>query len=131
MSLAVAASSNQGPQVAKAIATSLREAGVTENWLESHIADDPTILPLGDVEFIDRQRKQEKAGRLDLLLKDDSGDKRYEVELMLGSTDESHLIRAIEYWDIEHRKWPGYEHCAVLVSENVTTRFLNVISLFS
>jgi len=50
---------------------------------------------------------------------------------MLGSTDESHLIRTIEYWDIERRKWPGYEHCAVLIAEDVTTRFLNVISLFS
>jgi len=66
-----------------------------------------------------------------LLLEDDSGDKRYEVELMLGSTDESHLIRTVEYWDIERRKWPGYEHCAVLIAEDVTTRFLNVISLFS
>ena len=50
---------------------------------------------------------------------------------MLGSTDESHLIRTVEYWDIERRKWPGYEHCAVLIAEDVTTRFLNVISLFS
>jgi hypothetical protein len=80
---------------------------------------------------IDRQRRQEKAGRLDLLLEDDSGDERYEVELMLGATDESHLIRTVEYWDIERRKWPGYEHCAVLIAEDVAARFLNVISLFS
>jgi hypothetical protein len=131
MSSPVPAPSDQAPKVTKSVPISLREAGITENWLERHIADDPTILPLGDVEFVDRQRKQEKAGRLDLLLKDDSGDRRYEVELMLGSTDESHLIRTIEYWDIERRAWPGYEHCAVLIAENVTARFLNVISLFS
>jgi len=89
------------------------------------------MLRLGDATVIERQRRQEKAGRLDLLLEDDSGDKRYEVELMLGPTDESHLIRTVEYWDIERRKWPGYEHCAVLIAESVAARFLNVISLFS
>jgi hypothetical protein len=131
MSSANAAPNDHGPKLTKANAIRLREAGVTESWLERHLESDPSILGLGDVAIIERQRRQEKAGRLDLLLQDDSGDKRYEVELMLGSTDESHLIRTIEYWDIERRKWPGYEHCAVLIAEDVTTRFLNVISLFS
>src|SRR2546422_9632240 len=131
MSSPVPAPIAQAPTVTKAVPLSLREAGITESWLESHIESDPTILRLGDVAVIERQRRQEKAGRLYLLLEDDSGDNRYEVELMLGSTDESHLIRTVEYWDIERRKWPGYEHCAVLIAEDVTTRFLNVISLFS
>src|SRR6266568_1606917 len=96
MSSPVPAQSEQAPKVAKAVPVSLREAGVTESWLESHIESDPTILRLGDVAIIERQRRQEKAGRLDLLLEDESGDKRYEVELMLGSTDESHLIRTFE-----------------------------------
>jgi hypothetical protein len=48
---------------------------------------------------------------------------------MLGQTDEAHIIRCIEYWDIERRSYPGYEHCAVLVAEEVTSRFLNVLSL--
>src|SRR5437879_3769937 len=131
MSSPVPAPIAQAPTVTKAVPLSLREAGITESWLESHIESDPTILRLGDVAVIERQRRQEKAGRLDLLLEDDSGDNRYEVELMLGSTDESHLIRTVEYWDIERRKWPGYEHCAVLIAEDVAARFLNVISLFS
>src|SRR5947209_937277 len=131
MSSPIPALSEQAPKVTKAVAVSLREAGITESWLERHIESDPTILRLGDVAIIERQRRQEKAGRLDLLLEDDSGDQRYEVELMLGRTDESHLIRTVEYWDIERRKWPGYEHCAVLIAEDVTTRFLNVIGLFS
>ncbi len=118
-------------KLTKATPISLRDAGVTESWLEDVIEKEPTILPLGDVTVIERQRRQEKAGRLDLLLEDDSGDKRYEVELMLGSTDESHLIRTIEYWDIERRKWPGYDHTAVLIAEELTARFLNVIGLFS
>jgi hypothetical protein len=131
MSSPITAQGDQGPKVTKAIPASLREAGVTESWLERYIEGDPTVLRLGEVVVIEHQRRQEKAGRLDLLLEDDSGDKRYEVELMLGSADESHLIRTVEYWDIERRKWPGYEHCAVLIAEDVTTRFLNVISLFS
>jgi len=92
MSSQIPAPSEQGPKLTKATPIGLHEAGVSESWLERHIETDPTILGLGDVAIIERQRKQEKAGRLDLLLEDDSGDKRYEVELMLGSTDESHLI---------------------------------------
>ena len=34
-------------------------------------------------------------------------DKYCNALLMLGPTDESHLIRTVEYWDIELRKWPG------------------------
>jgi hypothetical protein len=57
--------------------------------------------------------------------------RRYEVEIQLGKTDESHVIRTIEYWDIERKRYPQYDHCAVIVAEDVTSRFLNVISLFN
>src|SRR4029077_20223000 len=57
--------------------------------------------------------------------------KRYEVELQLGSTDESHIIRTIEYWDVERKRYPQYEHTAVIVAEDITSRFLNVIQLFN
>ena len=77
------------------------------------------------------REKQPGAGRLDLLLQDPDTDRRYEVEIQLGATDESHIIRTIEYWDIERKRYPQYEHCAVLVAENVTSRFLNVVSLFN
>ena len=30
--------------------------------------------------------------------------------------DESHIIRTIEYWDIERRRYPQYEHVAVIVA---------------
>jgi hypothetical protein len=53
------------------------------------------------------------------------------VEIQLGATDETHIIRTIEYWDIEKTRYPQYEHVAVLVAEDVTTRFLNVVSLFN
>lgn len=74
---------------------------------------------------------QPKAGRLDLLLQDKESKRRYEVEVQLGATDETHIIRTLEYWDIERKRYPQYEHTAVLVAEEVTGRFLNVISLFN
>ena len=57
----------------------------TEKWLQDLIAEDPSTLGLGDIELIDRERIQHKAGRLDLLLSDPDSNTRYEVELMLGS----------------------------------------------
>jgi len=79
----------------------------------------------------DRERIQPRAGRLDLLLQDPETKRRYEVELQLGETDEAHIIRTIEYWDIERKRYPQYDHCAVLIAEDITSRFLNVISLFN
>ena len=43
--------------------------------------------------------------------------------------DESHIIRTIEYWDNVKRKWPNRSHTAVLVAEEITNRFFNVVHL--
>lgn len=108
-------------------------AEFSEKWVQNLIADDASILGLGDLILRDRERIQPHAGRLDLLLQDRDRDtkRRYEVELQLGATDESHIIRTIEYWDIERKRYPQYDHCAVLIAEDITSRFLNVISLFN
>ncbi|MEO8051759.1 MAG: hypothetical protein ABI833_15175 [Acidobacteriota bacterium] len=119
------------PKVTKSQVIPLAEAGVSEVELENIIVEELAVLGLGDVILIERQRRQERAGRLDLLLEDREGESRFEVELKIGSLDESHLVRAIEYWDIERRHYPGYVHCAVIIAEDVTSRFLNVIQLFS
>ncbi|HEX5051031.1 MAG TPA: hypothetical protein VFZ65_04605 [Planctomycetota bacterium] len=104
----------------------------TEKWLQDQITKDPTVLGLPGQPFVlDRERRQERAGRLDLLLHDQDTDRRYELELMLGSLDESHIIRSLEYWDIERRRYPGYDHVAVIVAEDVTGRFLNILSLLA
>lgn len=104
---------------------------LTEKWLQDRIADDPSLLGLGDLVLKDKERVHPKAGRLDLLLQDADTNRRYEVEIQLGATDESHIIRTIEYWDIERKRYPQYEHTAVIVAEDITSRFLNVISLFN
>lgn len=102
-----------------------------ERWLQDRIGEDPSLLGLGDLVLKDRERPQPRAGRLDLLLQDAETSKRYEVEVQLGKTDEAHIIRTIEYWDIERKRYPQYEHTAVIVAEDITSRFLNVISLFN
>jgi len=104
---------------------------LNEKWIQEIIADDPSVLGLGDLILKDKERIQPRAGRLDLLLQDSDSTRRYEVEIQLGKTDESHIIRTIEYWDIERKRYPQYEHCAVIVAEDITGRFLNVISLFN
>ena len=104
---------------------------LNEKWVQGLIAEDPSILGLGDLELRGVEKRQPRAGRLDLLLQDSDSQRRYEVEIQLGSTDESHIIRTIEYWDIEKKRYPQYDHCAVLVAEDVTSRFLNVLSLFN
>jgi len=105
----------------------------SEKWLQQKIAEDPVLLGLGDLVVKDVERRQPRAGRLDLLLADPDAatPTRYEVEIQLGSTDETHIIRTIEYWDIERRRYPQYDHVAVIVAEDITSRFLNVISLFN
>jgi hypothetical protein len=106
-------------------------ATLNERWVQDRIAEDPSILQLGAVILKDKERVQPRAGRLDLLLQDAEGNRRYEVEVQLGSTDESHIIRTIEYWDIERKRYPQYEHTAVIIAEEITSRFLNVIALFN
>ncbi len=103
----------------------------TEMWVQTRIAEDPSILGLGELILRDQERIQPRAGRLDLLLQDSETKRRYEVELQLGATDEAHIIRTIEYWDIERKRYPQYDHCAVLIAEDITSRFLNVVSLFN
>lgn len=68
-----------------------------EQWVQDKIAEDPSILGLGDVILKDKERIQPRAGRLDILFQDAELNRRYEVEIQLGSTDESHIIRTIEY----------------------------------
>jgi predicted transport protein len=95
------------------------------------LVENPKLLGLGDLVVKDKERSQLTGGRLDLLLQDPDTARRYEVEIQLGRTDETHIVRTIEYWDVERKRYPQYDHCAVIVAEEITGRFLNVISLFN
>ena len=103
----------------------------SEKWLQDIIEEDPNIIGLGDIEVYRRERKQSSGGRVDFLMISSDNSTMYEVEIMLGATDESHIIRTIEYWDLEKRRFPSREHKAVIIAEKITNRFFNVISLMN
>jgi len=110
----------------------LRELGYDETWLQKLIQADPAILGLGEnVVVVERERAQPTGGRIDFVLTDHEEEIRYEVELMLGPVDPSHIIRSIEYWDVERTRFPKREHRAVIVAEEITSRFFNVISILN
>ena len=104
---------------------------INEKWIQDYIASEPSVLGLGDLEFKTKEKIQPNAGRLDILLQDSENNLRYEVEIQLGKTDESHIIRTIEYWDIERKRYPQYDHFAVIVAEDITSRFFNIVQLFN
>ena len=95
------------------------------------MSDDPSVLGLGELDVLERERIQRRGGRINMLLTDGENTARVEVEIMLGATDPSHIVRCIEYWDIDRRRSPAYDHVAVFVAEDITSRFLNVMSLLA
>ena len=103
---------------------------INETMIQDFIFNNPTVLGLGDITPIQREKYQPTGGRLDMLFAADNA-MRYEVEIQLGATDHSHIIRTIEYWDTERKRYPQYDHCAVIIAEEITGRFMNVISLFN
>ena len=104
---------------------------IREDWIHAQIKADASILGLGNLFVKDHERIHHGKGRLDMVLQENDSNVRYEVEIQLGATDPSHIIRTIEYWDLERKRYPQYEHTAVIIAEDITSRFLNVISLFN
>jgi len=109
----------------------IRNTGKDEYWLQDIIYTNPEKLGLGNLIAIRKEKIQSNGGRLDILLKDPADNTMYEVEVMLGETDPSHIIRSIEYWDNEKRKYPQRQHFAVLIAESFDRRYFNVIQLLS
>ena len=102
-----------------------------EKWVQQKIEEDPGLLGLGDLSVRQSEKIQHTGGRVDLILQDDDSQTRYAVELQLGKTDETHIIRTIEYWDNERKRNQNYNYIAVIIAEDITNRFFNVISLFN
>lgn len=120
-----------GLPVERTTRLSISEAGYDEVWLQNGIIEDPSLLGLGPLESLDRERRQRAGGRIDILLADHESKTMFEVETMLGALDESHLVRAIEYWDKETRRYQEWNHRPVIVAEQITHRFFNVVALLS
>jgi len=106
-------------------------AQYTEKWVRDRVAADPSILGRGDVVLADKERRRPRPGRIDLLLHDAETLRRFAVELQLGHTDEAQVIRAIESWDVERKRHPEYEYAAVVIAEEITPRFRNVLNLIN
>ena len=51
-----------------------------EGWIQDRIAEDPSLLGLGELTLKDKERVHANAGRLDLLFQDSEELRRYEVE---------------------------------------------------
>ncbi|QOZ79914.1 hypothetical protein XH83_33760 [Bradyrhizobium sp. CCBAU 53351] len=115
----------------KAAPQRLKSLGLSESWLQKQIAEDPSLLGLGELTVFQKEKVQPTGGRIDFVLSDEPNETRYEVEIMLGATDPSHIIRTIEYWDMERQRFPLVEHRAVIVAEEITSRFFNVIRLLN
>lgn len=118
-------------ELRKILPVELRSLGLDEKWLQAQIAEDPGILGLGELEIAGREHRQPVGGRIDFLMRDTEAETYYEVEVMLGELDASHIIRAIEYWDIERQRRPQFTHHAVIVAEHITSRFFNVLRLLN
>lgn len=118
---------NPSESVAISRPLNLRECGFDEAWLLEQISGNPFILGLGDLDTVARQQVND--GKFDLLLKDIEDHAMYEVGILVGDMDEGHIIRTIEYWDYERKRWPNRQHFAVLVAEGVSRRLFNVIQL--
>jgi hypothetical protein len=118
-------------QLKKIAPVDLRSLGLDEKWLQDQISEDPGILGLGELEIAGREHRQPVGGRIDFLLRDTEDETYYEVEVMLGELDASHIIRTIEYWDIERQRRPSFTHHAVIVAEHITARFFNVLRLLN
>jgi hypothetical protein len=74
---------------------------IKETAIQDLLASDPSILGLGDdLIKIGKEVTLPGGGRLDLLFAS-KDNQHYEVEVQLGATDPSHVIRTIEYWDLE------------------------------
>jgi hypothetical protein len=123
--------SNSQLKLRKASPERLRSLGLDESWLQGQIAQDTSLLGLGELYILRKEKTQPSGGRIDFFMADPETETRYEIEVMLGELDASHIIRTIEYWDIERQRYPDFEHRAVIVAEEVTARFFNVIRLLN
>jgi len=108
---------------------------IKERHIQDIIADNSKILGLGknlgeDLILVGKEMRQDDGRRLDLLFQDKNSNKVYEVEIQLGRLDESHLSRAVGYWNVERKKYPLYKHHAVVIAECIEERMLDLTKLF-
>ena len=80
-------------ELKKLASVGLRKLGYDEKWLQARIIEGPGLLGLGELEIAAREHRQPVGGRIDFLMRDSEAETFYELEIMLGALDESHIIR--------------------------------------
>jgi len=106
----------------------IRDVGKDEYWLQDILYENPGILGFGyHLRTVKREKRESSSGRFHILIQDIGYDLRYEVEVMLGETDASHIVTALEYWDNEKRRHSASYHGAVLVAESFEGRYFNLL----
>jgi hypothetical protein len=110
----------------------IRDIGKDEYWLHDILYDNPNILGLGCcLTPVKREKRESSGGRFHILLKDLICDIRYEVEVMLGETDPSHIISSLEYWDNEKHRHFVKHHFAVLIAESFEGKYFKLLQTLS
>ena len=103
---------------------------LNERWLLACIRECPEILGLGDL-VLDEVRTRSASGRLELALHDPDTNHQYDVALQAGTTDDRHFLRTVELWAAERKRTPQRCHYAVLIAEDVGSRFLHIAGLLN
>jgi hypothetical protein len=125
---------NSEPVFVPSSKVALKSLDLPESWLERKIREDHTILGLSGITKTLFQRRYRKASRVDLVLLDEENNILYCAELMLGELDESHIVRALDYWLSESRKPSnkGWQVVAVLAAESIRkSRYFPVVEFLS
>lgn len=97
------------------------------NWLRERVAEDPSVLGLGELELADEGHTGE--GWLELLLRDRATELGLTAVVRSGAADESDLLRALEQWTIESARYPEKQHFALLIAEAFPPRVLSAVSV--
>ena len=113
----------------------------SEVWLHEQILKDTSILGLGELDVLNRERVQVGAGRLDMLLTDSDPDSptRYEVEIMLGPMfrfsvkwrgERSPLVSIAPLWGGDFQGIRVYRSDSILGrARNVNSAPQNIVSM--
>jgi hypothetical protein len=104
----------------------MRDPGELEAIVR-RIADRPTLLGLGDLQV---KSPHCCLGQRSLLLEDRAERILYVAEVQLGPTDERHIIRLVERWATERRRY-GHTCAALLVAQSVDPRYRTILGLLS
>ena len=106
----------------------LRVSANAEQSLVERINEDPTVFGLGD---LDLKRASWRTRQISLLLENPAESVLFVVELQLGSTDDRHVMRVVERWLTECKRQRVNRCSAVLVAEEITPRYVNILELIS